>query len=163
MVEKGVLAPHRHFYNQFLIIFHFSNPNSNIKSQREFRLELVKQLVVQPLLNLKASPECPSVLQSHKGRSVISPGKRLTGKCFSYKAIERGRCCVCSKHRSSRGWTKRRGITAPSVKFIFALVNVSNSFIPSPSTSIVGIKSKQLNKLNAFHSTLCTLCIFLPL
>ena len=35
-------------------------------SQREFRLELVKQLV-QPLLNLKASPECPSVLQSHKG------------------------------------------------------------------------------------------------
>ena len=102
VVEKGVLALHRHFYNQFLIIFHFNHPNSNIKSQREFRLELVKQLV-QPLLNLKASPECPSVLQSHKGRSVISPDKWLTGKRFSYKAIERGRCCVCSKCRSSRG------------------------------------------------------------
>ena len=84
------------------IIFRLNHPNSKIKSQREFRLELVKQLV-QPLLNLKASPECPSVLQSHKGRSVRSPDKRLTGKHFSYKAIERGRCCVCSKRRSSRG------------------------------------------------------------
>ena len=83
------------------IIFRVNHPNSNIKSQREFRLELVTQLV-QPLLNLTASPECPSVLQSHKGQSMISPDKRLTGKHFSYKAIERGRCCVCSKHRSPR-------------------------------------------------------------
>ena len=40
------------------IIFHVNYPNSNLKSQREFRLELVMQLV-QPLLNLKASPQCP--------------------------------------------------------------------------------------------------------
>ena len=69
------------------IIFHFNHPNSNIKSQREFRLEPVKQSV-QPLLDLKASPECPSVLQSHKGQSVISPDKRLTGKHLSCKVVE---------------------------------------------------------------------------
>lgn len=44
--------------------------------------------LVQPLLNLKASPECPSVLQLHKGQSVISPDKRLTGKHLSYKVVE---------------------------------------------------------------------------
>ena len=38
------------------IIFHVNHPNSNIKSQREFRLELVTSLV-QPLLNLNASPD----------------------------------------------------------------------------------------------------------
>lgn len=78
------------------IIFRLNHPNSKIKSQREFRLELVKQLV-QPLLNLKASPECPSVLQLHKGqRANISLTKLLRKEGAVLK-------CVCSKRRSSRG------------------------------------------------------------
>jgi hypothetical protein len=63
------------------IIFCSNNPHSKIKSQREFRLELIKQLV-QPLLDLKASPDCPRVLQTYKGRKKgktrqISNGKAL--------------------------------------------------------------------------------------
>ena len=82
------------------IIFRMNNPESKIKSQRDFQLELVRQLV-QPLLSLKASPNCPIILQSSKGRTVVSPDKRLLGKHFPHKASQRGRCCVCSKHKST--------------------------------------------------------------
>ena len=81
------------------IIFRKHNPQSKIKSQRDFRLELIVQLV-QPLLDLKASPDCPSILKSYKGRKTASPDKRLLGKHFPYKTTQRGRCLVCSKHKS---------------------------------------------------------------
>ncbi len=84
------------------LVFRVNNPESKIQSQRDFRLELVRQLV-QPLLNLKASPDCPSILQSHKGRKVVSSDKRLLGKHFPRKADQRGRCCVCGKQKSATG------------------------------------------------------------
>ena len=85
------------------IIFRVNNPESSkIRSQRDFRLELV-QLLVQPLLDLKASPDCPNILRAHKGRNVVSADKRLLGKHFPRKAAQRGRCCVCSKHKSTTG------------------------------------------------------------
>ena len=70
------------------IIFRTNNPNSRLKSQRDFRLELTKQLV-QPLLDLKASPSCPSALNTSKGRKSVQPDQRLAGKHFSYKEVER--------------------------------------------------------------------------
>lgn len=84
------------------IVFRSNNSHSKIRSQRDFRLVLVGQLV-QPLLDLKASPDCPQVLLSHKGRKASSTDKRLLGKHFAYKASTRDRCRVCSKRKSSTG------------------------------------------------------------
>ncbi len=84
------------------LVFRVNNPESKIQSQRDFGLELVRQLV-QPLLNQKASPDCPSILQSHKGRKVVSSDKCLLGKHFPCKAEQRGRCCVCGKQKSATG------------------------------------------------------------
>jgi len=84
------------------VIFRTNSPDSKIKSQREFRLELVRQLV-QPLLDLKASTDCPAALQSHQGRKVVSCDKRLTGKHFAHKSTDRKRCYICSKRKSSTG------------------------------------------------------------
>ena len=53
------------------IIFRTNNPSSKIKSQRDFRLALVRELV-QPLLDLKASsPNCPDILKTSKGRVSV--------------------------------------------------------------------------------------------
>lgn len=86
---------------QLWIIFHQNNPDSKTKSQREFRLELVKQLA-QPLLDLKASTDCPGILIG-KGRKSPSPDKCLSGKHFPYKSEEKGRCAVCRRHKSPTG------------------------------------------------------------
>lgn len=84
------------------IVFKINNPNSKIKSQRDFRLALIKELV-QPLLDLKASPKCPAVLKASKGRKSVGPNKRLLGKHFAYKSADRGRCAMCSKRKTTTG------------------------------------------------------------
>jgi len=76
------------------IIFRHNNPESDIKSHREFRLKLVDQLV-QPLLDLRASPDCPKYLLDTRGRHAEGSDMRLLGKHFAYKGRKRGRCVVC--------------------------------------------------------------------
>ena len=79
------------------IIFHQNVPDSAIKSQRLFRLKLIEELV-QPLLDLRASPSCPQYLQNTRGRRPAATSEmRLSGKHFAYKNAKRGRCCVCSQ------------------------------------------------------------------
>jgi hypothetical protein len=53
------------------IIFRANNPESSIDTQLKFRIELSRQLV-QPLLDLKASPECPSTLRQQRGQKPLS-------------------------------------------------------------------------------------------
>ena len=81
------------------IIFHINNPKSEINSQKLFRLKLAEELV-QPLLNLWASPQSPEYLQSTRGRRPATPETRLSGKHLPYKTSKRGRCAVCSKQVS---------------------------------------------------------------
>ena len=78
------------------IIFHTNTPNSSIKTQRLFRLELVQQLV-QPLIDLRSSLHCPEYLQDKKGRKRGSSEPRLVGKHFAYKEEKRGRCVICTR------------------------------------------------------------------
>jgi len=75
-------------------IFRQNNPESGIKSHREFQLKLADQLV-QPLLDLRASPDCPKHLIDTRGRPAESSDVQLLGKHFAYKAKKRGRCVVC--------------------------------------------------------------------
>ena len=84
------------------IIFKVNNLKSKIKSQRDFCLALIKELI-QPLLDLKASPSCPAVLKASKGRKSVSPNKRLLGKHFAYKSAYQGRCAMCSRRRTTIG------------------------------------------------------------
>ena len=86
------------------IVFRRNNPSSHIKSQRVFRVKLIEELV-QPLLNLRASPDCPPYLQGRHVRA--STEKRLIGKHFAYKNKRRGRCRVCS-HRMSPTTGKKK-------------------------------------------------------
>ena len=87
------------------IIFRTNYPDSPINSHKCFRLQLVEELV-QPLLDLIASPNCPPHLHSGKGRKVVSAAKRLVGKHFAYKSTSRGRCAVCGHKKgvSGKGW-----------------------------------------------------------
>ena len=73
------------------IIFRTNNPGSSIDTQLKFRIELSRQLV-QPLLDLRASPECPPALQ--RGRRPLSVAKRLIGKHFDpYKSSKKRKMC----------------------------------------------------------------------
>ena len=76
------------------IIFHCNNPESDVKTHREFRMKLVDQLV-QPLLDLRASTDCPRYLCDSKGRPAKGSDVHLLGKHFAYKGMKRGRCSVC--------------------------------------------------------------------
>lgn len=78
------------------IIFHHNNPQTPIKAQRVFRLKLIEELV-QQLLDLKASTNCPPYLCS---RVSVSTEKRLIGKHFVYKNTKRGKCRVCSQKKN---------------------------------------------------------------
>ena len=71
------------------IIFRTNYPNASIKSHKEFRIKLAEELV-QPLLDLRSSPECPPYLQDSRGRRQATVERRLTGKHFAYKADKRG-------------------------------------------------------------------------
>ena len=70
-----------------------------IKSHKKFRIKLAEEFV-QPLLNLRSSPECPPCLPDTRGRRQPTAERHLTGKHFAYKADRRGRCAVCSKRTS---------------------------------------------------------------
>lgn len=76
------------------IIFHTNYLNSLIGSRKCFRLKLA-EAIVQPLLDLTASPTCPEYLRSGRGRRPVSTEKRLIGKHFAYRSAKRGRCAVC--------------------------------------------------------------------
>ena len=78
------------------IIFRTNTPSSDIKSHRLFRLKLVQQLV-QPLIDLRSSPDCPEYLWDSKGRKRASSELRLVSKHFPYKEEKRGRCIICSQ------------------------------------------------------------------
>ena len=80
------------------IIFRTNFPESNINTQKKFRMQLVKELV-QPMLTLKSSPTCPPHL-SPIGRLPIAQEPRLIGKHFPYKSPQRKRCVVCSNKAS---------------------------------------------------------------
>ena len=54
------------------ITFHSNNPNSEIKSQKQLRLKLAKELVL-PLLDLRSSPHCPRYLQNIRGERPGTP------------------------------------------------------------------------------------------
>ena len=84
------------------IIFRSNFPESIIKSQRAFRHELICQLV-QPLLNIRASSQCPLALQASKGRKPVSSEKTLTGKHFGYRSTLRRKCAVCSGMKTGKG------------------------------------------------------------
>lgn len=83
------------------IIFHTNNPNSEINSQKQFKLKLAEKLV-QPLLDLRSSPHCPHHLQNIWGRRPGTTETRLSGKHFPYKSSKHGRCVVCSKQVSPK-------------------------------------------------------------
>lgn len=54
------------------IIYRSNYPNdSDINSQKAFRVKLAEELV-QPLLNLRASTDCPDYLNVHRGKSATS-------------------------------------------------------------------------------------------
>lgn len=84
------------------IIFRHNNPQSPIKTQQVFRLKLIEELV-QQLLDLKASTNCPPYLCS---RVSVSTEKRLIGKHFAYKNTKQGRCRVCSQKKNGKKDTK---------------------------------------------------------
>ena len=87
------------------IIFHKNHPDSSVNTQKKFRLDLAENLV-QPLLDLMASPACPAYLRTTKGRKPVSTAKRLIGKHFAYKNKKRGRCLVCGDRKTSAGKRK---------------------------------------------------------
>ncbi len=73
------------------IIFRQNDSDSAIKAQRLFRLKLIEELV-QPLLDLRASPGCPQYLQNTKGRR---PSFR---KAFCMQECKKGKVlCMQSK------------------------------------------------------------------
>ena len=81
------------------IIFHTNYSDSEIKSQKQFRIKLAEELV-QPLLTLRANSQCPHYLKNYKGRRPTTQVTRLNGKHFPYKRSTRGRCAVCCKQVS---------------------------------------------------------------
>ena len=66
------------------IIFRANNLTSPIDAQKKFRLNFAENLV-QPLLDLLASPTCPEYSCGTKGRRPVSAAKCLIGKHFAYK------------------------------------------------------------------------------
>ena len=135
--------------DRFLTIMHYLHLVDSSLQNETGEVGYDSLFKVRPLLDHLAavSPRyyqsMREVSQSHKGQSVSSPNKRLTGKHFSYKAIERGRCCVCSKRRSSRGKRVDK--------------KTKNYCLKCEVYLCLG------ECFERFHSTLCTLCIFLPL
>ena len=86
------------------IIFRTNHPESSINTQKKFMLDLAENLV-QPLLDLMASPTAPAYLRTAKGRRPVSTAKCLIGKHFPYKKNKkkRGRCFVCGDCKTSTG------------------------------------------------------------
>ncbi len=85
------------------IIFRANFPESEINSHRLFRIELIHQMV-QPLLTLRADPECPLRLSGSGKRPAAE--KRLCGKHFANKSSKRARCAVCYNKKTPHGKRK---------------------------------------------------------
>ena len=81
------------------IVYRSNHPESSISRQKKFRLQLVKE-VVQPLLDLKSSPSCPSHLHA-VGSLPITQESCLIEKHYAYKSVKHKRCVVCSNKISS--------------------------------------------------------------
>lgn len=82
------------------IIYHTNYPDDKkIKSHKDFRLKLIDELV-QPLLDLKASPNCPAHLRGTGRAKKYSSEVRLNGKHFPKKHSQRKRCVVCNRHKN---------------------------------------------------------------
>ena len=92
MVEEGVLEICGHMHRQFLD--NFSRQQSTV-TDKDTKTVPFEELV-QPLLDLRASPDCPPYLQDNRTRVTVSTEKRLNDKHFAYKNRKRGRCRVCS-------------------------------------------------------------------
>jgi len=105
------------------IIFRCNDPELDVKTHKEFRMKLVDQLV-QPLLDLQASTECPKHLCDSKGRPTKGSHVRLLGKHFTYKGRKRGRCSVCYSCIPIRKKTKKHKIIVKSVRCTCVWVNV---------------------------------------
>ena len=83
------------------IIFRSNFPDK-ITSHRLFRIQLVHELV-QPLLSLKASPDCPATL-SYKGRRPTNTGETTSGKTFPLQIVSsRSMCCMLYNKVTSQG------------------------------------------------------------
>jgi len=112
------------------VIYRSNFPDSTINTHKLFRLKLIEELV-QPLLTLRASPECPPHLHT-KGREPVATDSRLLGKHFSCKHSKHQRCAVCSQKKSpatgKRRDTKLKTI-APSAMFSSVLGNVLKHII----------------------------------
>jgi len=107
------------------IIFRTNFPQSDISTQKLFRLQLIKELV-QPLLTLKSSPTCPAHLRP-RGRVSITQEARLIGKHFPYKNTKRKWCAVCSSKPSTstgKRSDKKLKIFVPNAKYSFVWGNV---------------------------------------
>ena len=87
------------------IIFRTNSPDSNINTHKLFRLKLVQELV-QPLIDLQSSPQCPVYLRDNRGRKRASSEARLVGKHFAYKEEKRGRCAFCNHGSAKKKDTK---------------------------------------------------------
>ena len=107
------------------IIFRTNNPESSIDTQLKFRIELSRQLV-QLLLDLRASPECPPALQC--GRRPLSVAKRLIGKHFPYKSSRRGRCVVCYRKKGGSLGKRKDTKTSSFCKKCDVYLCVGNCF-----------------------------------
>ena len=84
------------------ILFRANDPDSEIKTHRQFRILLVEQLT-KPLLMARANPDS-GVPSSHAGEDLT----RLKGKHFVYSDTSKQRCVVCysKKNANKRKDTK---------------------------------------------------------
>ena len=124
------------------IIFRSNFPDK-ITLHRLFCIQLVHELV-QPLLSLKASPDCPATL-SYKGRRPTNTGETTSGKTFPLQIVYRGRCVVCCITRSHPKAKRipKQWISVRSVKFICVMAVVLKHFTLCPSTELI----------------MCTICV----
>lgn len=87
------------------IIFWNNLPESKIQSHRLFCTELIHELV-QPLLSLRADPDCPTHLLYAQGHRPTESEKRLRGKHFPFRPSKHGRCVVCYNSKTPSGKRK---------------------------------------------------------
>ena len=80
------------------VIYRSNFPDSTVNTHKLLRLKLIEELV-QSLLTLRASPECPRHLHT-KSREPVATDGRLLGKHFAYKHSKCQWCAVCSQKKS---------------------------------------------------------------
>ncbi len=82
---------------------------------------------MQPLLDLKASPQCPPSLQVQEGRKQVLESKRLTGKHFLTSSVKEGNVLFATRRKlAGKERTQNNPSIAHSVICSSALANVWN-------------------------------------